>query len=173
MRKYVPTCQTVGSKTSSLSAVTSFKGLPEAVEATWLGSMVQTCVVHLIRAANRWVAYKDRKPVSAALKKVYTAFDEAGAAAARSEFADSELGEKYPRSVKIWRDAWERFVPFLQFPPAARKVIYTTNSIELFNNELCKATCNRVQFTSDESALKTLWLMICNIEDKRLAKRAK
>lgn len=103
-------------------------------------------MVHLIRAANRWVAYKDRKPVSAALKKVYTAFDEAGAAAARSEFADSELGEKYPRSVKIWCDAWERFVPFLQFPPAARKVIYTTNSIELFNNELCKATCNCVQF---------------------------
>lgn len=96
--------------------MTSFKGLPEAVEATWLGSMVQTCVVHLIRAANRWVAYKDRKPVSAALKKVYTAFDEAGAAAARSEFADSELGEKYPRSVKIWRDAWERFVPFFAVP---------------------------------------------------------
>ncbi|CAB0575768.1 transposase [Corynebacterium diphtheriae] len=63
--------------------------------------------------------------------------------------------------------------PFLYFPPAARKVIYTTNLIELFNNELRKSTCKRVQFTSDESALKTLWLMICNIEDKRLAKRAK
>ncbi|MFS0182081.1 transposase [Corynebacterium striatum] len=89
------------------------------------------------------------------------------------EFADSELGEKYPRSVKVWQDAWERFIPFLQFPPAARKVIYTTNSIESFNNELRKATRNRVQFTNDESALKTLWLMICNIEDKRAAKRAK
>ena len=149
------------------------KGLPEAVEATWPGSMVQTCVVHLIRAANRWVAYGDRKGVSAALKKVYTAPDEASAAAALEEFAGSELGEKYPRSVKVWRDAWERFVPFLQFPPAARKVIYTTNSIESFNNELRKATRNRVQFTNDESALKTLWLMICNIEDKRAAKRAK
>ncbi|WP_256882138.1 IS256 family transposase [Corynebacterium diphtheriae] len=145
-RRYAPTCPNVGSKTSSLSAVTSFKGLPEAVEATWPGPMVQTCVVHLIRAANRWVACGDRKGVSAALKKVYTAFDEAGAAAARSEFADSELGEKHPRFVKFWCDAWERFVPFLQFPPAARKVIYTTNSIESFNNELCKATCNRVQF---------------------------
>ncbi|MBK4148093.1 transposase, partial [Corynebacterium macginleyi] len=66
-----------------------------------------------------------------------------------------------------------RFVPFLQFPPAARKVIYTTNSIESFNNQLRKATRNRVQFTNDESALKTLWLMICNIEDKRALKRAK
>ncbi|CAB0747417.1 IS256 family transposase [Corynebacterium diphtheriae] len=93
--------------------MTSFKGLPEAVEATWPGPMAQTCVVHLIRAANRWVACGDRKGVSAALKKIYTAPDEAGAAAALAEFADSELGEKYPRSVKIWRDAWERFVPFL------------------------------------------------------------
>ena len=130
-------------------------------------------MVHLIRAANRWVAYGDRKNVSAALKKIYTAFDQASAAAALEEFAGSELGEKYPRSVKVWQDAWERFVPFLQFPPAARKVIYTTNSIESFNNELRKATRNRVQCTNDESALKTLWLMICNIEDKRSAKRAK
>ena len=80
---------------------------------------------------------------------------------------------KYPQSVKVWQDAWDRFVPFLQFPPAARKVIYTTNSIESFNNQLRKATRNRVQFTNDESALKTLWLMICNIEDKRAVKRAK
>ena len=149
------------------------KGLPEAVEATWPNSMVQTCIVHLIRAANRWVAYGDRKSVSAALKKVYTATDESTAEAALKEFSDSELGVKYPQSVKVWRDAWDRFVPFLQFPPAARKVIYTTNSIESFNNQLRKATRNRVQFTNDESALKTLWLMICNIEDKRAAKRAK
>ncbi|CAB1007587.1 IS256 family transposase [Corynebacterium diphtheriae] len=113
MRRYAPTCPTLGSKTSSLSAVTSFRGLSEAVEATWLGSMVQTCVVHLIRAANRWGACGDRKGVSAALEKVYTAFDEADAAAARSEFVDSELVEKHPRFVKVWCDAWERFVPFL------------------------------------------------------------
>ncbi|CAB0776962.1 IS256 family transposase [Corynebacterium diphtheriae] len=88
------------------------KGLPEAVEAAWSGPMVQTCVVHLIRAANRWVVCGDRKPVSAALKKVCTAFGETGAVVALAEFADSELGEKYPRSVKVWCDAWERFVPF-------------------------------------------------------------
>ena len=88
------------------------KGLPEAVEATWPDSMVQTCVVHLIRAANRWVAYGDRKAVSMALKKLYTAPDEATVRAALDEFADSELGHKYPQSVKVWSDAWERFVPF-------------------------------------------------------------
>ncbi|GAB6953205.1 hypothetical protein JCM12107_21860 [Corynebacterium simulans] len=78
-----------------------------------------------------------------------------------------------PRSVKVWQDAWERFVQFLQFPSAARKVIYTTNSIGSFNNELRKVTRNRVLFTNDDSALKRLWLMICTIEDKRADQRAK
>lgn len=75
--------------------------------------------------------------------------------------------------MKVWRDAWDRFIPFLQFPPAARKVIYTTNSIESMNSELRKATRNRVRFPSDSAAVKTLWLMICNIEDRRAARRAK
>lgn len=93
--------------------------------------------------------------------------------AALDAFEASELGRKYPQSVKVWRDAWERFVPFLQFPPAARRVLYTTNSIESLNAELRKATRNRGQFPNDTAALKTLWLMICNIEDKRAAQRAK
>ncbi|AEX70637.1 transposase-like protein [Corynebacterium diphtheriae bv. mitis] len=88
-------------------------------------------------------------------------------------FEASDLGQKYPQSVKVWRDGWDRFIAFLQFPPAARKVIYTTNSIESMNSKLRKATRNRVQFPSDLAAVKTLWLMVCNIEDKRLAKRAK
>lgn len=149
------------------------KGLPEAVGATWPNSMVQTCIVHLIRAANRWVSYQDRKPVSRALREVYTAANEDTARAALDAFDASELGRKYPQSVKVWRDAWERFVPFLQFPPAARRVLYTTNSIESLNAELRKATRNRGQFPNDTAALKTLWLMICNIEDKRAAQRAK
>ena len=149
------------------------KGLPEAVEATWPSSMVQTCIVHLIRAANRWVSYQDRRPVCSALRKVYTASNEDTARAALEAFEACELGGKYPQSVKVWRDAWERFVPFLQFPPAARRVLYTTNSIESLNAELRKATRNRGQFPNDTAALKTLWLMICNIEDKRAAQRAK
>ncbi|CAB0669896.1 IS256 family transposase [Corynebacterium diphtheriae] len=135
--------------------------------------MVQTCIVHLIRAANRWVSYQDRKPVSSALREVYTAPTEDTARAALDAFEASELGRKYPQSIKVWRDAWDRFVPFLQFPPAARRVLYTTNSIESLNAELRKATRNRGQFPNDTAALKTLWLMICNIEDKRAAQRAK
>ncbi|GAB3693408.1 hypothetical protein GCM10027595_05680 [Corynebacterium nasicanis] len=145
------------------------KGLPDAVEATWPDSMVQTCVFHSISAANRWVAYGDRKAVSAQLKKIYSAPTEDTALAAFAEFEASGLGEKYPQSIKVWRDAWDRFVPFLEFPPVARRVIYTTNSIESMNS----ATRNRVQFTNDESAIKTWWLMICNIEDKQASQRAK
>lgn len=125
--------------------------------------MIQTCVVHLIRAANRWVAYGDRKAVSKYLRAIYTAVHDDKARAALEEFEASELGQKYPQSVKVWCEAWDKFIPFLQFPPAARKVIYTTNSIESMNSELCKATGNRVQFLSDSAAVKTLWLMICNI----------
>src|SRR5690606_23484517 len=90
-------------------------GFPEAVEATWTEATVQTCVVHLIRAANRFVNYKDRKAVSAALKRIYEA---ANADAARDEldaFEASELGTHYPAAVKTFRDAWERFTPFLAF----------------------------------------------------------
>ena len=135
--------------------------------------MVQTCIVHLIRAANRWVAHGDRKEVSAGLRTIYTASNADTAKAALDEFATSNMGQKYPQSAKVFYDAWDKFIPFLQFPPAARKVIYTTNSIESLNSELRKATRNRVQFPTDAAALKTLWLMICNIEDRRAANRAK
>ena len=88
-------------------------------------------------------------------------------------FEASELGHKYPQSVKVWRDAWERFVPFVQFPPAAARVLYTTNTIESLNAQLRKATRNRGQLPTDAAAVRPLWLMICNIEDKRAAHRAK
>ena len=148
-------------------------GLPEAIEATWTQATVQTCVVHLIRAAMRFVNYKDRKAVAAALKPIYTA---ANAEAARVEFdtfADSNWGKKYPHAVKTWEAAWERFVPFLAFPPELRRVIYTTNSIESLNYQLRKIIKNRGHFPSDEAVIKLLWLAICNIEDKRARERAK
>lgn len=148
-------------------------GLPEAIEATWPNSLVQTCVVHLIRAANRFVAYQDRKAVSASLKTIYTASSEQVAQEALEAFAASDLGQKYPSAVATWRNAWERFTPFLQFPPALRKVIYTTNAIESLNYQLRKVTKNRSQFPTDEAVVKLLWLAICDIEDTRARQRAK
>ena len=148
-------------------------GLPEAIEATWPDSLVQTCVVHLIRAANRFVTYGDRKAVSQALKAIYTASNEDTAKAALEDFAASELGQKYPSAVATWTNAWERFVPFLAFPPALRRVIYTTNAIESLNYQLRKVSKNRTQFPTDDAVVKLLWLAICTIEDKRARQRAK
>ena len=148
-------------------------GLPEAVEATWPNSMVQTCVVHLIRASMRFVSYKDRKKVASALRPVYTAVDEDAALQALETFASSPLGVKYPAAVATWESAWERFIPFLAFPPEVRRVIYTTNAIESLNYQLRKITKNRGQFPNDDAAVKLLWLGICNIEDKRAAERVK
>jgi putative transposase len=148
-------------------------GLADAIEATWPDSLVQTCVVHLIRAANRFVSYTDRKAVSRALKPIYAAANEDAAVAALTAFSDSALGQKYPSAVAVFENAWDRFIPFLQFPPALRRVIYTTNAIESLNYQLRKVTKNRSQFPTDDSVVKLLWLAICNIEDKRAREREK
>jgi putative transposase len=148
-------------------------GLPEAIEATWPQTTVQTCVVHLIRAAMRFVSYADRKKVAAALRPIYTA---ATADAAETEllaFAESELGRKYRASVAVFENAWERFIPFLAFPEPVRKIIYTTNSIESLNYQLRKIIKNRGHFPNDAAVTKLLWLAIRDIEDKRARARAK
>ena len=148
-------------------------GFPEAIAATWPKAMVQTCVVHLIRASMRFVSYSDRKAVAALLRPIYTAPDEETALIALATFADSNLGKKYPASVASWENAWEKFTPFLAFGPALRKVIYTTNSIESLNYQLRKIIKNRGHFPNDAAAVKLLWLAIRNIEDKRARERAK
>jgi putative transposase len=148
-------------------------GLPEAIEATWAQATVQTCVVHLIRASMRFVNYKDRKKFAAALKPIYTSANAKAAHVEFDTFRDSDWGKKYPHAVATWQAAWERFTPFLAFPPELRRVIYTTNSIESLNYQLRKVTKNRGHFPSDEAVVKLLWLAICNIEDKRARQRAK
>ena len=145
-------------------------GLPEAIEATWRQATVQTCVVHLIRASMRFVNYGDRKSVAKALKPIYTAADAEAARAELDAFAAS-WGTKYPNAVATWETAWERFTPFLAFPPMVRRVIYTTNSIESLNYQLRKIIKNRGHFPSDTAVVKLLWLAICNIEDKRARQR--
>jgi putative transposase len=148
-------------------------GFPEAIEATWPRATVQTCVVHLIRASMRFVNYKDRKKVAAALKVVYTAPTAEVAETALSDFAGSELGQRYPATIASWTNAWERFIPFLEFPPALRRIIYTTNAIESLNYQLRKIIKNRGHFPNDDAVIKLLWLAIRDIEDKRARQRAK
>jgi putative transposase len=148
-------------------------GFPEAIAATWPQATVQTCVVHLIRASMRFVNYKDRKAVATALRPIYQAANDDGALIELEAFEQTPLGRKYPSTVKAFKDAWERFIPFLAFPPALRRVIYTTNSIESLNYQLRKVTKNRGHFPNDAAVVKLLWLAICNIEDKRARDRAK
>src|SRR3954464_5910012 len=148
-------------------------GFPEAIEATWPHSIVQTCTVHLIRAAMRFVTYEHRKKVAAALRPIYTAPTVEAAESELLAFADSPLGRKYPATVATWENAWERFIPFLAFPPELRRIIYTTNAVESLNYQLRKIIKNRGHFPNDDAAIKLLWLAIRDIEDKRARQRAK
>lgn len=148
-------------------------GLPEAIEATFPHTTVQTCVVHLIRASLRFVSYRDRKALTAKLKDVYTAATVDAAETALLELADSELGRRNPAAIATWQSAWERFIPFLAFPPEVRRIIYTTNAIESLNYQLRKIIKNRGHFPNDDAVIKLLWLAIRDIEDKRARQRAK
>jgi putative transposase len=147
-------------------------GFTDAVEATWPQTTVQTCTVHLIRAAMRFISYNDRKKVAAALKPIYTAPTVEAADAELLAFAESALGRKYPAAVMTWRTAWDRFIPFLAFPPELRKIVYTTNAIESLNYQLRKIIKNRGHFPTDDAVIKLLWLAIRDIEDKRARDRA-
>jgi putative transposase len=148
-------------------------GFPEAIAATWPQATVQTCVVHLIRAAMRFVSWKDRKAVAAALRPIYEAANDDAAWAALQAFAATPLGIKNPHTIRVFTNAWDRFIPFLAFPPMLRRVIYTTNSIESLNYQLRKVTRNRGHFPNDAAVVKLLWLAICNIEDRRALEREK
>ena len=141
-------------------------GLPDAIGAVWPQAVVQLCVVHLIRASLRYASRKYWAPLARDLRPVYTASDEAAAAAALEAFA-AAWGDRYPAIVKLWRAHWAEFTPFLAFPPEVRRVIYTTNLIESMNARLRKVTRNRGQFPTEQAALKVLYLAVRNLEEFR------
>lgn len=149
------------------------KGLGEEITATWPDTTVQTCVVHLVRRSLGFASYEDRKLMAAALRPVYTACDADAAEAAFLEFCESPLGKKYPAAAAVWERAWDRFIPFLEYGPAIRKVLYTTNAIESFNREMRKVLKTRTQFPNDDAVVKTLWLAIVDAEEKRAELRAR
>ena len=105
------------------------KGLPDAIEATWPQALVQTCVIHLLRASMRLCSWKNRKTIVAGLRRVYTAVNAEAAVEALDEL-EEQWGNRYPGVIRIWRQAWEEFTPFLRFPPELREVVYTTNVVE-------------------------------------------
>lgn len=104
-------------------------GLGDEITATWPGTTVQTCTVHLVRRSLNYAYYNARTAMAAALRGIYTACDADAAYAALAEFSGTPLGRKYPSAVAVWERAWDRFTPFLEYGRALRKVLYTTNAI--------------------------------------------
>ncbi len=141
-------------------------GLPEAITTAFPNTVVQTCVVHVVRNAMKFVSYADRKKVAAGMRAIYTAPSLAAAEVAFTGF-DADFGEQYPGAVDVWRRAWNEFIPFLDYPPELRLIVYTTNAIESMNFQLRKITKNRGHFPSDEAAMKLLYLGLRNISSKR------
>jgi len=147
-----------------LIAVTDgLKGIAEALCAVFPSTTLQTCIVHLIRNSLDYASWKDRKLLAAALKPIYTAPSAEAAAQALDDFEASPWGQRFPTVVASWRRAWDRVIPFFAFPPAVRKLIYTTNAIESLHSQLRKIIKTRGHFPSDDAATKLIWLALRNI----------
>lgn len=139
------------------------KGLPEAITTTWQRTVVQQCVVHLIRNSFRYAGRQDRDGIVRALKPVYTAPSEAAAKDRFQEFT-AEWGQRYPAIVKLWESAWAEFVPFLEYDVEIRRVICTTNAIECINARYRRAVRARGHFPNEAAALKCLYLVTRSLD---------
>src|SRR5437762_4551981 len=144
-----------------LCCVDGLKGFPEAIEAIYPNTVVQTCVVHLIRHSLKYVPRREREQVARDLKPIYTAVD-ADAAQAALEAFDDKWGSRFPVITQAWLNAWEYVTPFLAFPPELRRVVYTTNAIEALNRQLRKAIKTKGHFPNEEAARKLIYLAITN-----------
>ena len=147
-----------------LIAVTDgLKGMAEALAAVFPATTLQTCIVHLIRNSLDYASWKDRKALATAIKPIYSAPSAEAALAELEAFEQCPWGQKFPTVVAAWRRAWDKVIPFFAFPPAVRKVIYTTNAIESINARLRKIIKTRGHFPSDDAATKLIWLALRNI----------
>jgi transposase-like protein len=139
------------------------KGLPEAVETVWPKTIVQTCVVHLLRNSFRYAARQDWDKIAKLLKPVHTAPTEEAALERFAEFADA-WGRKYPAIVKLWENAWEEFTPFLRFDTEIRRIVCTTNAIESVNARIRRAVKARGHFPNEQAALKCVYMAIMSLD---------
>ncbi|GAA4148682.1 IS256 family transposase [Streptomyces tunisiensis] len=139
------------------------KGLPEAVETVWPRTIVQTCVVHLLRSSFRYAARQDWDKIARLLKPVYTAATEEAAMERFAEFADA-WGRRYPAIVKLWENAWEEFTPFLRFDTEIRRIVCTTNAIESVNARIRRAVKARGHFPNEQAALKCVYMAIMSLD---------
>ena len=141
------------------------KGLPESIAATWPLAVVQTCVLHLVRNTFRFASRADWDKMARDLRPVYTAVNEADAARCLEEF-HTIWGNRYPAIKTLWANAWDEFVPFLDYSPEIRRVIYSTNAIESLNARFRRATRARGHFPNEQAALKCLYLVVRSLDPK-------
>ena len=141
------------------------KGLPESIAATWPLALVQTCVLHLMRNTFRLASRADWDKMARDLRPVYTAVNEADAARCLDEF-HTIWGNRYPAIKTLWTNAWSEFVPFLDYSPEIRRVIYSTNAIESLNARFRRATRARGHFPNEQAALKCLYLVVRSLDPK-------
>ena len=159
--KVVNDLKTRGVNDILIAVVDGLKGFPEAIASVYPQTVVQTCIVHLIRNSLAFVAWKDRKAILPAIKAIYRA-ENADMALVRLEEFEDEWGKRYPAIGQAWRRAWEHVVPFFAFAPGVRKMIYTTNAVEALHRSLRKIIKTRGSFPNDDAALKLLYLAIKN-----------
>jgi putative transposase len=144
-----------------ICCVDGLTGFPEAIEAIFPHTTVQTCIVHLIRRSLKYVPRREHEQVARDLKPIYTATC-ADAAQHELERFDQKWGARYPVITQAWLDAWEHVIPFLAFPPEVRRVIYTTNAIEALNRQLRKALKTKGHFPNEDAARKLIYLAVTN-----------
>src|SRR3984957_386146 len=145
-----------------IACVDGLRGFPQAIESVYPEARVQTCIVHLVRASLNYVNWKERKPVAADLKAIYRAATEQQAEQELTEFI-AKWGHKYQSIGRLWKENWERVIPFFQFPAEIRRVIYTTNAVESLHMSLRKIIKTRGSFPSEEAALKLLYLALRHV----------
>ncbi len=151
--------QNRGLKDVFIVCVDGLTGFPEAIQTVYPKAKIQLCIVHLMRNALNSVAYKDRRAVAAALKRIYQAITVAEAEQALEQFSERWDG-KYPSISALWLRHWEHIITLLDYPEEIRRVIYTTNAIESLNSVIRKATKHRRVFPTDRSAMKVVYLAI-------------
>lgn len=148
-----------------IACVDGLKGFPEAIETVYPQTAVQLCIVHLVRNSLNYVSWKMRKQIAADLKQIYQSVTVEEAEQRLAEF-EAQWNDAYPPIAQIWRRNWNRIIPFFEYPPEIRRIIYTTNAIESVNMSLRKITKNRGSFPSDEALSKLFYLALMNISKK-------
>jgi putative transposase len=149
-----------GVKDILIAVVDGLKGFPEAINAAFPQTLVQTCIVHLLRNALAYVSWQDRRQVVAALRPIYQVPTADAALIALDAFEAGPWGHKYAAIAPLWRRQWDQVIPFFAFPPEVRRIIYTTNAIESLNSTLRTAVRSRGHFPTDEAAVKLLYLVL-------------